>query len=278
MSLDDASRKSFSALYVLGALDGEELVQFEASMEGWGDPEKKEYQSLLRAAQLVWLSAPQQTPPPAVKDRLLERIGRKAPRPGSVEIERRPLPAPARLAANFGISVSALWRWVSLVLFLVSCILAFRIVRDQDQSAQSTQIADALRAKLKSARDSLAGWRQNAEVLDAPELETVALHSAGAGAAWGAVIWDAAAGNALLQVHGLPPSQGKVYVLWMAVDGQPLPVLRFASQGIGGTLFRIAKLPESNRHRINEFLVTREAGEKAAAPGAEHWLEGGPLL
>jgi anti-sigma-K factor RskA len=244
---------TLAAVYVLGALDGEELREFEAHLA----PGCARCAAALaqHAATLAALapSAPPVVPPPEVKEALLDRIGAPAARP---ERARR-----GRLR----------WAVATAAAVVVSAWFtgAFVAVRYEAQLGQMARESAAQRRELQrdiaALNDELALYRSAAELLRDPATQVVALRGLGPSpAATGRVIWHPKAGGLVFVANLAPLPPGKAYELWTIGDAAPRPagVFRVDAQGRGS--HRIA--PVDDGKPVKVFAVTLEPEDGVQAP------------
>ncbi|MGH7304773.1 MAG: hypothetical protein ACRELZ_15925, partial [Candidatus Rokuibacteriota bacterium] len=73
---------TFAATYAVGALDGQERVDFERHLAGGCDACETTLRDSAEALAALARSRPPMIPPPAVKDELMRRIAATPPAPG----------------------------------------------------------------------------------------------------------------------------------------------------------------------------------------------------
>jgi anti-sigma-K factor RskA len=185
------------AAYMLGALEPEETVAFEAHLETCDRCQARE--RWLRVSLDVLPSSVEQIePPPALRDRLIETVRREA---------GAPLEAPRREGAARGIR-----RWLGSL---------------------SLQPATALAGVVLLLVAGVAGYAIGS---DGGGSDTTTIAASGTSAApqtTGSLVRNGDAG--VLRVSNLPQRRGRIYEVWLVQDGKPVPSTLFqvGSNGTG---------------------------------------------
>jgi anti-sigma-K factor RskA len=242
---------SLAPVYAVGALDGDDLVRFEAHLrDGCAECE-----AVLRlsAEALVALAgeAPPTIPPAHVRDALLRRV----------EASSRP-----RLA-RFG------WvRWAAATAAAAIAAAAFTggVVASRYEKRlglvmrETGQLRDQMRREQALLREELARARAVALLLRDPATRVVALNGlAPAPGATGRVVWHDKAGGQLY-VAGLPPAPpGKAYELWTIAGPAPKPAGVFDVDANGNASLPVAPVDDG---RVKVFAVTLEPAGGVPAP------------
>src|SRR5262245_44865765 len=217
------SIRELAAGYALGALTPEETREFEAALARSPElarevVEYREVNGLLALAE-----GKGARPDPALRARLLERIGTAKVAPLS----------PGRSNRS---------RWLGLGLaaaVLLSGGLALQL--------------DRLKGVLKGREDELANVSRqlarreetlNTILAAQAELTVVQLTATGANPPGLQFFWNKKANTAVAHAFRLPPAaQGKVYQLWMIQNGKPLPGPTFSPESDGQALVLTFPLP-----------------------------------
>jgi len=232
-------------LYALGALDGDELRDFERHLAR-GCPECEERLDDCREA-LAQAAASLEpvAPPPRVKTELLRRIGAEA---DASKGERR-------FAWSWPFGIGALAA-AGLVLLL------------------SWQLIDT-RRKLEDAQNKLgvlaSEEAQHKEVMDFlsnPQVRIISLTAVPPNSGGKAqLMWDPIGRKGILMTAGLPQTPAeKAYELWGLSGSEAVPAGVFTVNEKGQVVFRLPKLPESQP--FDKFAVTLEpAGGVPKATG-----------
>ena len=242
-----------AAAYALGGLDGADRTRFEVLLRT-GDPEAlaalRDFEGTL--ADLA--AAAPETPPPAVKAALMERIA--APRaPAGARPRRGRAIWPAVLSGAMAAGLAAI-----VVGWSVSSTYEKRL----DALASD---AEQLKAELRSQQTVIA-------ILRDPATQVVALAGqAPAPTARARRMWHATAGG-IFVAAGLPEAPaGKAYQLW-AIAGTNAPVSAgvFSVDASGTGSLSVQPLP--GVASVNAFAVTLEPAGGLPAPSGAMYLLG----
>ncbi len=224
-------------IYALGALDGEELSQFEAHLASGC----RLCEDHLRETRETLTSFPRSLrpldPPPAVRARLLQQIGTET---------KIASPERARLRwVWWGVGTSS-FAAAGLLVFLSWNLIATRSQlreRQAEIGALQTQVAQ---------REELI------QFLSDPQVRLVNL--AGLPPSTGArgqLLWNPLSRKGLLLATGLPQIPvDKAYELWGIAGTEPVAAGVFMVNERGLALFRLPTLPESKT--FEKFAVTLE--------------------
>lgn len=232
-------------LYAVGALDGEELREFEAHLAG-GCALCKERLSESRDA-LVHMATSLEpvTPPPRVKAELMSRIG------GETAARR------GRFAFR--------WSWPVGVGALAAAGLVLVLTWNLIETRRKLEDAQSRLGALESEK------AQNKEVMDFlsnPQVRVVNLTGVPPSSGGKAqLLWDPIARKGILLTIGLPQTPAeKAYELWGLAGSEAVPAGVFTVNEQGQVVFRLPKLPESKP--FDKFAVTLEpAGGVPKATG-----------
>ena len=234
--------ETLAAIYAVGALDGDELTQFEAHLPTCPACEaavRDAEETLARAV----LTAPPQAPPAAAREALVRRVA-----------EQRDVRSRTWLR----------WAAATLVAAGAAAVFAGTWVAVRYE-ARLGQMAREMAAAKEALREELSLDRRAVELLRDPTTRVVDLRGRDdAAAASGRMIWNAAGGGHLLAT-GLPPAPpGKTYALWAIARGTPRPVGLFAVDANGRGGHRVAV--DTARDAVQGFVVTLEPEGGAPAP------------
>jgi anti-sigma-K factor RskA len=213
------------AIYAVGALDGNDLVQFEAHLAGGCDQCEAALRESHEALAQVAPAGPRATSPAVpseVKAELLRRIGEAPARRASER--RRWLPWVAATAAAMVVSA-----------MLTGGFVASRYEARLGQMArETTRVRDEIRLREATLLEQLEMYRRVVELLGDPATRVVELRGSGPNAeASGRVVWHERAGGHLI-VTKLPPlPAGKAYEAWMLGGPAPRPAGVFTVDASG---------------------------------------------
>ena len=243
--------ETLAPVYVVGALDGDDLVRFEAHLrDGCAECEAVVRASTDALAALAVEATPT-IPPAHVRDALLRRV----------DASSRPRPA------RFG---WARWAAVTAVAAAVAAVFTGGVVASRYEqqlgviARETALLRDQMRREQAALRDEVARAREVAMLLRDPATRVVALNGlAAAPAARGRVVWHETAGGQLY-VAGLPPAPaGKVYELWTIAGASPKPAGVFDVDAGGSASMAIAPV---NDGPVKVFAVTLEPVGGVPAP------------
>jgi len=239
---DHETWETLAAVHAVGALDGDDLAQFEAHLaEGCERCEAilhESHQALTRVA----LAGIPQVPPAEVKAALQTRVG--AARQRSRAARRGWLTWAAATAAV-----------VALAVMLASGVVASRYEAKLGQMAREAATEREREAALRAQVAVL-------ELLRDPATRVIELRSPSGAEASARVIWHDKAGGHLL-VTNLPAAPaGKAYELWALGGAAPRPAGVFQVDRDGRTAQTVAAGGEPPRG----FAVTLEPAAGVPAP------------
>jgi anti-sigma-K factor RskA len=238
-------------IYALGALDGEELTQFEAHLSA-GCPECQRHLRDNRAALTSMVrSLTPSTPAPVLRARVLGQIDREVT---AVTVSKPWLP---RVSWGFGAGALA-----AAILLLIS---GFLIVTRRQLAQHEAQIA-ALQSDLAKREEVIA-------FLTNPQVRAVSLAGLPASPnARGLLLWNPANRTGVFLATGLSNIPVRtIYELWAISGNEPVPAGLFTLDAQGRALLTLPQLPEGKA--FDKFAVTLEpAGGVPKPTGPMHLL------
>jgi anti-sigma-K factor RskA len=238
-------------IYGLGALDGDELSQFEAHLTGCRVCEH--HLSETRETLTVFpRSLTPLTPPARIKERLLHQIN--------------PVVAPS-------IRESARLRWfpwsISAGAFAAAGLL-FMLTWNLYTTRQELQ---RLQNEVASIQAGSTLHETSIQFLSDPDARSAHLKGlAPSPDAMGHLLWNPETGKGVLITMGLPKNTpDKVYELWAIAGDEPVPAGTFSVEDKPHTLLKIPSLPQGKS--FDKFAVTLEpAGGVPKPTGPMHLL------
>jgi len=236
---------TLAATYAVGALDGQDRVEFERHLAGGCDICEATLRESAETLAALARARPPMIPPPAVREELLRRIGTAPARRGA----SRPRP----LVWAVGTIVATL-----AVAAFTGAYVAARYEARLGQMARETAALHARVQREEAAlREQLAVYRSAADLLRDPQAQVVTLRGLGPSPeATGRVIWHPANGGYVF-VANLPSAPpGKAYELWTIGDAAPQPAGLFQVDASGRGAHRIA--PVAGGQQVKVFAVTLE--------------------
>jgi anti-sigma-K factor RskA len=261
MSRTEDRYRELCAAWVLGALEGDELREFEVLLRDPAPHLKRIFAEFEHAALHLPLMAPLVEPPTQVKAKLMEVI-----RSGE---EARLKDGATRLAVwlrlhrpRFAFSVTLTLTVLLVGLSIVSTVLYRSQIRDEQRIAALVE--------------DLEGKEQVLQILQSKTVEVVFLDGLEINPrGYGKIIWDTENRVAVLQVSNLPPvPENKVYQLWVYVkDREPTSAGVFAlKKPARDSFFRFGDFPSVDRHSIKGFVITLEPEGGVPQPSGEWYV------
>ena len=246
-------------VYALGALDGEELAQFEAHLATGCAICAERLRETREALTLLPRSLPPVVPPPPLRARVLERIGAERPVAGA-SVALRPERRRDRV----------LW-WAGWAGLAAAAAL---LVVVNLQLSTTRQELRALQGRLATLQTQLAEREETLRFLSDPSVRYVSLGGLKPtpdASAW--LLWNPATRQGLLLARGLPSAPtGQAYELWAIAGAEPVPAGVFPVDAAGRALLRLASLPAG--HTFDAFAVTLEPAGGVAKPTGPMHLHG----
>ncbi|MBI3608520.1 MAG: anti-sigma factor [Nitrospirae bacterium] len=205
-------------------------------------------------------------PPPLVKDRLMEAIGReKGVRPF------RSLVAPvipSRIIPRLA------WPWAAGWGF--AAVLGILLVWNSDVHRK---VVARQTAELETLHLALAQKEEALRLIEAKHTQTVRLTGLDPSPkAFGRIFWNPEANAGLLFAFDLPPlPEGKVYQLWAIQGAAPVDAGIFTPDQRGVGSLRVKALPEPAK-TVGVFAITIEPAGGSRQPTGSMYLKGSSVL
>jgi anti-sigma-K factor RskA len=230
-------------VYALGALEGEELVQFEAHLATGCTICAARLRETRETLRVLPESLPHVAPSPALRARVLERIA----------AERRPAAAPVALRPARGPSRAIWWAgWAGLAAAAVLLVVVNAQLRTTQQELR------VLHERLATLQVELSQREEALRFLSDPDVRYVSLGGlkpSPQASAW--LLWKPGTRQGLLLARGLPAAPpGHAYELWALAGAEPVPAGVFSVDAGGRGLLRLPPLPPD--HTFDAFAVTLE--------------------
>jgi len=243
--------ETLAPVYAVGALDGDDLVRFEAHLrEGCAACE-----AVLRESEETLVAMARETtpliPPAHVRDELMRRVNTSS----------RPRPARFRwIRWAAGTAAAA----VAVGAFSAGMVASRYEKRLGIVARETAQMREQIRREQALLREEVATARAVADLLRDPATRVVTLDALPAApAASGRVVWHEQAGGRLY-VSGLPPAPaGKTYELWTIAGPAPRPAGTFDVDAAGRASRPVAP---AEGGPVKVFAVTLEPAGGVPAP------------
>lgn len=246
MSVSHEPFDTLVALHAVGALDGDDLRQFEAHLTA-GCPRcetvvRQTEQALARAA----MAGPPEPPPAAVRDALVRRAA-AAGVPGRAR----------RLPWAVGIAAAAVAAGA-----LSAAYVASRYEARLGQMARETSAAKERLARSEAElREEVESYRGAVDLLRDPATRVVELRGqAGAPGAVARVLWTEKAGGVLLATKLPPVPPGRAYALWTLEGDVPRPAGVFVPDAGGRAMLKVAAQAAGAPVRVLAVTLEPDSG------------------
>lgn len=239
-------------IYALGALDGEELAEFEAHLASGCRVCEERLRETRETLTSLSRSLGPLDPPSAARARLLRQVG--AGTKGA---------APERSSPR--------WLWWGMGAGALAAA-ALLIVVSWNLIAARNQLRE-LQAQIDALQTQVAQREELIQFLSDPQVRLVSLAGLPASpAARGHLLWNPLSRTGLLLVTALPKIPAdKTYELWGIAGDKPVPAGVFSVDKEGRALLRLSPLPEAKS--FDKFAVTLEpAGGVPKPSGPMHLL------
>ncbi len=284
----------FASAYVLGALDGTELAEFESHLKTGCAHCTAEIAWLSKTAALLPMGLKQTPPSPELRDRVLfaaqlSKVAKATLQPEVLEVEGVPVvlpgeqgkpagvPAPVKVRSktarrpwlSYGLSFAAIVMMVGFTAYLSSLL---KTVTQQDDYIVSQRI------RIAELRDSLQRQTEIVQVLQSRRIEIVTMAGLKVDSiGYGKIIWDPIKRVAILHVSNLPPvPENKDYQLWVIKDQKPISAGVFAvrDEKEKENFFKVQSINVPDRTGVNAFAVTLEPKGGVPQPTGDMYLLG----
>ena len=246
MSVGHEPFDTLAALHAVGALDGDDLREFEAHLTAGcarcATVVRQTEQALARAA----MAGPPEPPPAAVRDALVRRAA-TAGAPGRA----RRLPWAIGLAAT-AVAAGA----------LSAAYVASRYEARLGQMARETSAARERLARGEAElREEVESYRAAVDLLRDPAARVVELRGqAGAPGAIARVLLTEKSGGVLLATKLPPVPPGRAYALWTLDGDVPRPAGLFVPDPAGRAMLKVAASPAAAPLRVLAVTLEPEGG------------------
>jgi Anti-sigma-K factor rskA, C-terminal len=239
-------------IYGLSALDGDELIQFEAHLASGCPVCEGHVRETGESLIVIARSLPLLTPPPQVKARLLHQIS--------------PEVAPS-------IRENTRSRWFSWGIGAGAFAAAGLLITMTWSLYATRQELHTLQKDVASIQAGSILHETGIEFLSDPRAQSVHLKGlAPSPGAVGHLLWNPESRKGILITQGLPKNTpDKVYELWAIAGDEPVPMGTFSVEDKPHTLLKIPSLPQGKS--FDKFAVTLEpAGGVPKPTGPMHLL------
>jgi anti-sigma-K factor RskA len=257
------------SLYALGALDGEELREFEAHLKADCTLCEQEIQEYVELVALIPEALPNLRPSQDLKDRLMARLDSEVPNRRVVDIKATAKPLPATPARRRG------WLpWACAVAAGMALIVSLTRVSTLNRGlAEQQERLNRQLEQLKVLQQLLIDEKEVTQFITMPGVRITPLAGTEKSPqAAGKILWSPQEKKALFYASKLPaPPEGKTYQLWIIADNKPFDAGIFSVDPQGSGFLKVPSLTEADK--AQKFAVTLEpAGGVPQPTGDMHLL------
>ncbi len=240
-------------IYALGALDGEELTQFEAHLASGCPHCEHHVREAREVLTLLPQSLPPLTPPPDIKARLLDQITPAVTPP--MRESTRP-------------------RWVWWGMSAGAFATAGLLITLGWSLYTTRQELQTLQAEVASIEARATLHEMGIQFLSDPHARIVHLNGlAPSPSATGHLLWSPVSRKGVFITVGLPKNTpDKAYELWAIAGEEPVPAGTFTIEHKAHTLVELPPLPEGKS--FDSFAVTLEPAGGVPKPTGPMYLLG----
>ncbi len=245
--------------YVLGALSEEDRHRFETMLADADQSQRQLFRQLRAAANQIAFTVEAESPSPAVKQQLMERVQET-----SNDDKKRSNRFMMAVAACFALFV------ITAALIFYSFNLSESIDNKEAIIAQQQQKIIRLQNKVQKREELLSIL--SARTVDMIVMTGLEVNTDG----YGKIIWDPETNRALLQLSNLPPDPpGKDYQLWLIKNNKPIPAGVFSVNTTDeASFFKVQEIPNVSEEAAGAFAVTLEPEGGVPQPTGEMYLLG----
>jgi anti-sigma-K factor RskA len=250
---DHESFEELAAVYAVGALDGDELVQFEAHLAEGCERCARALRDAEHTLTRLTLDGPPAIPPPEVKTALLQRI----------DADRVRVPRRAPTRASW-----VPWAVATAAAAVVTAMLTGGLVASRYEARlgvmarETAAVRDRLQRNEADLRAQVAVYRSAVDLLRDPATRVVELQGTGPNPeASGRMIWNDQGGGQLFVANLAVAPSGMAYELWTLGGPAPVPAGLFKVDASGRAMHRVEPLGPAAK-----FAVTLEPEAGVPAP------------
>ncbi|MFN0087407.1 MAG: anti-sigma factor domain-containing protein [Blastocatellia bacterium] len=245
--------KELIPLYAVGALDSEEARAVEEYLRTASPSEQRELAEWREVASSLPLALPEQPPPGALRDRLLEGISS----PGDPKARVLPFVPPQPPAPR-------VQQWLSLAAAIVlGCVCVWLIWQNSRILGERDQLAGKLESLQRDWTHFLSGTTR-----------IVAMNGVESPRANAKVVWDTRQQVWKVYILDLPaPPSDKDYQLWYVTGDQKVSAAVFRTDPLGSTVLELT-LPPQVLNGLAATAVTLEPKGGSAQPTGKFYLMG----
>jgi len=256
------------SIYALGALDGEELREFEAHLETGCPLCGQQIQEYSQTVAAIPEALANVRPSAHLKGKLMARVDQEGPRHGVVDFTPvgQPMSGSGRKRGWFP--------WACAVAAGLALTISLTRVSSLNRGlAEQQEKLNQQLQQLKTLQRLLSEEKEVTQFIAKPGVRVTPLAGTDKSPeAAGQILWSAQEKKALFYASKLPsPPEGKTYQLWIIADNKPIDAGIFPVDPQGNGFLKVPLLAEADK--AQKFAVTLEpAGGVPQPTGAMHLL------
>jgi anti-sigma-K factor RskA len=257
------------SIYALGALDGEELREFEAHLETGCPLCGQQIQEYSQTVAAIPEALANVRPSADLKDRLMARLDQEGPSRGVVDFKLAAKP----MSSGSG-SKRSWFPWACAVAAGLALAVSLTRVSNLNRGlAEQQERLNQQLQQLKTLQRLLSDEKELTQFVAKPGVRVTPLAGTDKSPqAAGQIIWSAQERKALFYASRLPLApEGKTYQLWIIAGNKPFDAGIFPVDPQGNGFLKVPLLAEADK--AQKFAVTLEpAGGVPQPTGAMHLL------
>lgn len=271
------------AAYAAGSLEGEDRRRFEEYLRNADREELEMLSELAGLASMLPFGLERKSPPPHIKEQVIQRIRTSAHAETSAQkrtgdLAGKYLPPQAGTRHRWlplGITVVAIAMIAGFSLYVVR--LMGTIDNQNSQIVGIQKEKTELVAQIVALKNDLSRKEEMLKVLSSKQIEMTIMNGLDVNpVGYGKILWDPERATAILQVANLPNiPPDKDYQLWVIKD-KPISAGVFVVSGTEENFFKIENLAVTNPREISAFAVTLEPKGGVPQPTGAMYMMGSP--
>jgi len=256
------------SIYALGALDGEELREFEAHLETGCPLCGQQIQDYSQTVAAIPEALANVRPSADLKGRLMARLDKEGTSRELVDFKPVAKPVPGSGSKRGWIP------WACAVAAGLALTVSLTRVSNLNRGlAEQQERLNQQLQQLKTLQRLLSAEQEVTQFIAKPGVRVTPLAGTDKSPeAAGQILWSAQEKKALFYASKLPsPPEGKTYQLWIIADNKPIDAGIFPVDPQGNGFLKVPLLAEADK--AQKFAVTLEpAGGVPQPTGAMHLL------
>ena|SRR5688572_2444906 len=256
------------SIYALGALEGEELREFEAHLQTGCPLCGQQIQEYSETVASIPEALANVRPSADLKSRLMARLDQEGPNRGVVDFKPMGKPMPGSGSKR------GWFPWACAVAAGLALTVSLTRVSSLNRGlAEQQEKLNQQLQQLKTLQRLLSEEKEVTQFIAKPGVRVTPLAGTDKSPqAAGQILWSAQEKKALFYASKLPsPPEGKIYQLWIIANDKPIDAGIFPVDPQGNAFLKVPLLAEADK--AQKFAVTLEpAGGVPQPTGAMHLL------